>query len=153
MVISEMQAGDCFGELSALTGQPRSTGAVASEDSEVIVLPGADFLAALEAEPALMRRVLDMTARRLHASTQLEQALAFLDAPARLARFLLQLDRRVGEGYVTISQEELAQRVGLTRQTVAKTLGRWRRAGWLVTGRGKVVLLDRAALCGIAETP
>jgi CRP-like cAMP-binding protein len=65
---------------------------------------------------------------------------------------LLQLDRQASaEGYLTIGQEELAQRVGLTRQTVAKTLGKWRRAGWLITGRGKIVLLNRAALRRQAE--
>jgi DNA-binding transcriptional regulator YhcF (GntR family) len=52
---------------------------------------------------------------------------------------------------VTISQEDLAQRTGLARQTVAKTLGQWRRAGWLVTGRGKILLLNHAALRQKAE--
>ncbi|HEX9018772.1 MAG TPA: helix-turn-helix domain-containing protein, partial [Anaerolineaceae bacterium] len=49
-------------------------------------------------------------------------------------------------GYITISQEELAQRSGLIRQTVAKTLGQWRRKGWLLTGRGHIVLLNQNAL-------
>ncbi len=151
LIINEMNAGDVFGELSVLTGQPRSTSAVANEPSEVAVLPGPVFLAALEAEPVLMRRVLDVTARRLHASTERERALAFMNAPARLARFLLLLDHQTGVDYITISQEDLAQRVALTRQTVAKTLGLWRRAGWLITGRGKIVLLDRTALSNTAE--
>jgi CRP/FNR family transcriptional regulator, anaerobic regulatory protein len=50
------------------------------------------------------------------------------------------------KGYVTISQEELAHRTGLIRQTVAKALGKWRRAGWLITGRGRILLLNRKAL-------
>jgi CRP-like cAMP-binding protein len=54
-------------------------------------------------------------------------------------------------GFLTISQEELARHTGLTRQTVAKSLGRWRRAGWLLTGRGKIVLLDRAAIAEIEK--
>jgi CRP-like cAMP-binding protein len=149
-----MRAGDCFGELSVLTGQPRSTGAVAREASEVISIPRDEFLAALESEPKLMRHVLETTARRLRTSSERESALAFLDAPARLARVLLLLDRQTSaDGFMIISQEELAQRVGLTRQTVAKTLGRWRRAGWLITGRGKIVLLNRAALRRQAQEP
>jgi CRP-like cAMP-binding protein len=47
---------------------------------------------------------------------------------------------------VTISQAELAQRTGMTRQTVAKALGKWRRAGWLITGRGRIVVLDHSKL-------
>ena len=67
---------------------------------------------------------------------------------ARLARILLKLELQTDapSGYITISQQGLAQRTGLTRQTVAKILGRWRRAGWLITGRGRIVLLNQKAL-------
>lgn len=99
-----------------------------------------------------MRRLLETTARRLRTSSERESALAFLDAPARLARVLLDLDlQATDDGFITIGQEELAQHVGLARQTAAKTLGQWRRAGWLVTGRGKIVPLNRAALRRLAE--
>jgi hypothetical protein len=43
-------------------------------------------------------------------------------------------------------QEELAYSTGLIRQTVAKALGVWRRGGWLLTGRGRIVILNRKAL-------
>ena len=72
---------------------------------------------------------------------------AFLDAQARLARLLLELEKQEQEkGYITISQDELARRTGLIRQTVAKALGKWRRAGWLITGRGRILILNRKAL-------
>jgi len=152
LVINEMRAGDCFGELALLTGQPRSTSAMAREASEVIAISRETFLAEIETEPKLLRHVLESTARRLSASSERESALAFLDAPARLARVLLEMDRQASaDGFITVSQEELAQRVGLTRQTAAKTLGRWRRAGWIITGRGKIVLLNRAGLRRQAE--
>lgn len=152
LVINEMRAGDCFGELALLTKRPRSTGAVARERSDVIVIPRDAFLAVLEAEPRVMRRILEAEALRLTSSSERESALAFLDAQARLARCLLRLARQASaDGFVTISQEELAQRIGLTRQTVAKTLSQWRKAGWLITGRGKIVVLNRAALRQRAE--
>ncbi|HEX9029391.1 MAG TPA: Crp/Fnr family transcriptional regulator, partial [Anaerolineales bacterium] len=92
-------------------------------------------------------RILDITAKRLMHTSEFASALAFMDAQARLARVLLDLDRQnQKKGYITISQEELAQRSGLIRQTVAKTLSQWRRNGWLLTGRGNIVLLNRAAL-------
>ena len=147
LLINEMRPGDCFGEVGALTGLPRSTGAVARMNSEVLVIPGAAFMAAIDNEPNLARRVLNTIAERLRASSERESALVFLDAQARLGRVLLQLDQQYSEeGYVTISQAELAQRTGTTRQTVAKTLGKWRRAGWLITGRGRIVVLDHHKL-------
>jgi CRP-like cAMP-binding protein len=147
LLINEMRPGDCFGEVGVLTGQPRSTGAVARVNSEVLVIPGAAFMAAIDGEQKLARRVLNTIAERLRASSERESALVFLDAQARLGRVLLQLDQQFSEeGYVTISQAELAQRTGMTRQTVAKTLGKWRRAGWLITGRGRIVVLDHHKL-------
>jgi CRP-like cAMP-binding protein len=147
LVINEMHVGDCFGELALLTGQPRSTGAVANEPSKVIWIPRQRFLRELESEPQLMRQVLQTTAKRLQVSSSREGALAFLDASARLANTLLQLYAQSGEeGEIEISQEELGQRVGLSRQTVAKSLGEWRRKGWVVTKRGKIELINFKAL-------
>jgi CRP/FNR family transcriptional regulator, cyclic AMP receptor protein len=144
MVINEMHPGDFFGEVGVLTRQPRSTSAIVRAEGIILELPRQTFLGTIEAEPALARRILEMTANRLRNSSERESALAFLDAQARLARLLLQLEQQAPEkGYVTISQEELAQRTGQTRQTVAKALGRWRRAGWLITGRGHIMLLKR----------
>jgi CRP-like cAMP-binding protein len=146
-IINETHPGEIFGELSLITGQTRSSSAVAREKSELLVIPSSAFLFLLENQATVVRRLLEMIALRLYASTTRESALAFLDAPGRLVRILLQLDEQnVEKGYMTTSQEELAQRTGLARQTVAKILGRWRRAGWLITGRGRIMLLNRAAL-------
>ncbi len=152
LVINEMRPGDGFGELGLITGQPRSTSAVAGQDSVLLVIPRRDFLAVLAEEPALARSLLRTTADRLGTSSEREGALAFLNAPSRLARVLIQLDREASDvGYITMSQEELGRRVGLARQTVAQLLGKWRRAGWILTGRGKIVVLNRAALRRQAE--
>ena len=152
LVINELRAGDCFGELSVITSQTRSTSAAASADSEICMIPRQAFLTVLDNEGGLVRRMLELTASRLQASSERESALAFFNAEARLARVLINLDRKaIAKGYMTISQEELAQRTGLTRQTVAKALGRWRRLGWLLTGPGRIMLLNRDALREIQE--
>jgi CRP-like cAMP-binding protein len=147
MVINEMHTGDMFGELGILTKKTRSTSAVARSNSELFVIPRQVFLRMVEDEPALVRLILEMTADRLQMSGKRESALAFLDAQARLARLLLELEEQEHDkGYVTISQDELAHRTGLIRQTVAKALGKWRRAGWLITGRGRILILNRKGL-------
>jgi CRP/FNR family transcriptional regulator, cyclic AMP receptor protein len=152
LVINEMHAGDCFGDLSIITGARRSTGAQARVDSLLLAIPRAAFESLLDSEPCLVRNLLIITARRLQSSSAREGALAFLDAQARLARVLLEMDGQASEkGYVTVSQEELAQRAGLIRQTVAKALGRWRRKGWLLTGRGRIMLLNHARLEELAN--
>lgn len=147
LIINEIRPGDFFGELGLLTGQPRSADAVAHQAADLVVIPRQAFLAVLECDPRVARRLLEATATRLSRTSDSQNSLAFLDAQARLARVLLDLDSQNEErGYITLSQEELAQRSGLIRQTVAKTLGQWRRSGWLLTGRGHIMLLNRSAL-------
>ena len=152
LVINDLQPGDCFGELGTLTEQPYSTSAQARLDSEVLAIDSSAFLEVLKQEPDMALRLLEITAQRLQDSSRREEALAFNDAQQRLARLLLALDAAIYEnGYLSLSQEELAQRAGLTRQTVAAILGRWRRWGWLLTGRGRIVLLNRRALNRLSE--
>jgi len=153
MMINEMHSGDLFGELGIITKRPRSTSAVANSNSELLVIPRQTFLDVIDNEPQLMRTLLEITANRLQVSGKREGALAFLDAQARLARLLLELEEQEQDkGYVTISQDELAHRTGLIRQTVAKALGKWRRAGWLITGRGRILILNRKELEALEES-
>jgi CRP/FNR family transcriptional regulator, cyclic AMP receptor protein len=155
LVINEMRKGDFFGELALLGGEPRSATAIAKTPCGVIRIPRNEFLALLENEPKLMRHLLETIAHRLRTSGERESALAFLDAPDRLARFLIQRAQFEGESsdLVKISQEEIAQHIGVTRQTVAKILGSWRRSGWIITGRGRIMLVDREALQHLSDDP
>ncbi len=153
LVINEMGVGDCFGELGILTGETRSASAEAVVDCELLFIPSLTFKNILASEPSLATQLLEITARRLQNSSKREEALAFYDAQQRLARQLLNLDQLTKDkGYLTLSQDELATRVGLTRQTVATILGRWRRSGWLLTGRGHIVLLNLEELGLLAES-
>jgi CRP-like cAMP-binding protein len=153
LVINEMHPGECFGELALLLEEPRSASALAREDCQVVWIPRSEFLAQVDAEPKLMRTLLQTIASRLVNSGERESALAFLDAPARIAQFLIQraAEEVDHDDLVTLSQEELAQHIGVTRQTVAKSLGDWRRNGWIITGRGKIMLVDMDALQSLAE--
>jgi CRP-like cAMP-binding protein len=152
MIINEMRSGDMFGELGILTKRPRSTSAIARNHCELLVIPKQAFLDVMDAEPGLARLILELTASRLQTSSERESALVFMDAQARLAHLLLDLDQQEKEtGYITISQDELAHHTGLIRQTVAKALGKWRRQGYLLTGRGRIVLLNHKALREMAN--
>jgi CRP/FNR family cyclic AMP-dependent transcriptional regulator len=152
LVINEMHPGDCFGELSLITGRPRSTGALARVPSEILLIPSICFMDILNADAELMHRVLELTAQRLRVSSERESALAFLDSKARISRVLLLLDHQTSdEGAIKITQEQLAQHAGLARQTVTKILGQWQARGWIETSRGKIKLRDRDALRKQAE--
>jgi CRP-like cAMP-binding protein len=155
LAITEMRPGDLFGENALIADTPRTTSATARDPSQLLEIPRSVFMAVLDDEPRLVRHMLEVSVARLAASNTRESALAFLNGPARVARVLREMDdvdrQTADKGYVTLSQEELAQRTGLTRQTVARFLGDWRRSGWLLTGRGRIMLLKRAELLHIEE--
>ncbi len=155
MIIDELKPGDCFGEIAPLASGARTAGALAREQCEVLEIEAKVFLDVLNEEPLLARRMLEIATQRLFKSQKRESALAFLDAPARVARILLDMDEldQAGEdkGYIVLSQEELARRTGLTRQTVANSLSQWRQRDWILTGRGRIMLLKRDELRRICE--
>ncbi len=154
MTIDEIRPGEMFGEAELLTRKPYSAGAVARSNAELLIIPPEAFLRAVDEEPRFARLILEFTAQRLQRSTLRLMALAFMNAQGRLARSLLALDDEARDvGYVTVSQEELAHASGLIRQTVAKALGEWRRKGWLLTGRGRIVILNRKALEQVEAGP
>ncbi len=155
LVLAEMQPGDIFGENALITGLPRSASAIAHKTTELLRIDGTAFLSVLDNEPLLSRRLLRLAARRLSIGNERERALAFLNAGARIARILLTLDKMdqqtADKGYITVSQDELAQRTGLTRQTVARFLGEWRRRNFVITGRERIMILQHRALEALEE--
>ncbi|HOU41309.1 MAG TPA: Crp/Fnr family transcriptional regulator [Promineifilum sp.] len=155
LAISEMRDGELFGQHALIAGVPHTSSAVAREATSVLAISQAAFLDVLATEPRVVRRLLEIAAGRLTEANARQSALAFLQAPARIARLLREMDEKdratADKGYITLSQEELALRAGLTRQTVARFLGEWRRNGWLLTGRGRIMLLHRQALLGIED--
>ncbi len=147
MVVKERLSGDYFGELGMLLDEPQFVTAIASQDTSLAILPKKVFLFLVRTEPALSLFLLRTLAHRLQNSAQILISYAFFDAPARLAYFILTLESAEGGSCaITHSQEELGQRCGLARQTVARILGEWRKVGWLRTGRNKIEAIDRKAL-------
>jgi CRP-like cAMP-binding protein len=147
IVIKERREGDFFGEMGMLLAEPCVVTTVAIRPSVLVTISRDEFLRLVQSEPSLTLYLLGTFARRLKISGEQLTAYAYLDAPARLAYMILRLERDEGNrGFITVSQEDLGQRCGLARQTVARILGEWRSTGWIMTRRGKIEVLDRAQL-------
>lgn len=147
MAVKERRPGDYFGETGMLVGEPHFVTAIAAQPSVLVVIPRNEFLARVKQEPSISQFIMRTLAHRLRLSAKHAVAYAYLDASARLAYLVLSLEEdEGGSGKVSHSQEDLAQRCGLARQTVARILGEWREAGWIKTGRGSLSGIDRKAL-------
>jgi len=146
-----MEPGDSFGEIALLDGERRTATATALAATELVVIQRAPFLALLREDPSLALHLIHLLCERTRwAHQQLEDS-ALLDAPARLARRVLTLAGVHGKPApdgkrLAISQEELAQFLGLSRQIVNQHLQTWRGNGWIALGRGSITVVDELAL-------
>jgi CRP-like cAMP-binding protein len=151
IVLSVMNPGDVFGEIALLDGGPRSADAVAMIRSNLFVIPRREFVSLLEREPRLATHLLRLVCARLRATSEMVEDAAFLSLPARLAKRLLALSPMQGEkvdGAVSlrVSQSDLAQIMGTSRESINKHLQRWRADGWVDLGRSRVTLRRPQAL-------
>ena len=107
----------------------------------------------LQERPATTQRLLRLMSERLRAANAKIKILGFLDVGGRLASSLLQLDQPPGQrATIAIRHDELAAMIGSSRQTVSTILGEWRDEGYIITGRGKITVVDRTALEDLSAT-
>ena len=143
LVLYEVRPGDYFGEMALLEGQPRSASAVCAEATELLAIDRDDLLRQLERHPSIMLRMLQAMSRRLRLTDRRLEAHAFHDAAIRLAETLWKASHDDGAGRVArVHQDDLAARVGVSRQTVNRVLGEWRRRGLINVARGEIRLCD-----------
>ncbi len=147
--------GEIFGELSIIDRGPRAMSARAMQDLDVVALGADAFWTILEDHPAFARRLLELMARRLRRADERTQDLVFFDAPTRLARKLLELADEHGTAYgtdgqvriaVKVTQEEMAQMIGVTRGSVNRLLATFVAKGWIAWNDGCPVLLRPEAV-------
>lgn len=153
VTLALLRRGDSFGELSLLDGEPRSTDAVAREETWLLGLQQEDFHRFLESRPQVGARVMAQLSRMVRRVTQLVHDTNFLDARARVARVLLDLARTQGEqgprGIVIASrlnQTELANLCGLTRESTNKWLRFYAREGQVSYEDGQITVLEAEQL-------
>jgi CRP-like cAMP-binding protein len=158
LVLELAGAGNMFGELAVLGHQPRGADATALVAADLLAIDGATLTQTLRASPDALLEVARMLGERLaRANAQLEDTL-FLPAEARLARALLGLAalkaRPAVDGLqidLGLSQRELGELTGLSREGTNRQLALWRDAG-LVALSGRVVTLSNSsALAEIAR--
>jgi CRP/FNR family transcriptional regulator len=149
-VVAVLGPGDLLGELSLFDAQPRAASAVAVADTTLATLPDRDFRSWLDEHPAAALVLLEALAVRLRQTNEAMADLVFTDVPGRVAKALLSLAAKFGsdegDGATRVAhdltQEELAQLVGASRETVNKALADFAARGWLRVDGKAVVLLD-----------
>jgi len=145
--------GEVFGEIALLDGGDRTTDAVTLDASELLVLERRDFIPFLRDHPDAALRLMEVLCQKLRQTSQrLEEAL-FLEGPSRLAKRLVHLAEtngtRVADGIridLHLSQQDLGNIVGMSRESMNKHLRYWREEGLIRIEDGHYVITDLQAL-------
>lgn len=152
-LVAIMGPADQFGELSLFDPGPRTATAVVVTDARLARLPKAALQKWAQERPEIAMQLLRVVARRLRRTNTMLADLIFVDVPGRVAKQLLQLAQKFGSvdgGHLRVThdltQEELAQLVGASRETVNKALADFASRGWLRLEGKSVVILDRERL-------
>ncbi|WP_101525618.1 MULTISPECIES: Crp/Fnr family transcriptional regulator [Nocardioides] len=148
-LLAVMGPGQMFGELSLFDPGPRSATVTAVTDAGFASLSHDDLLLWLEGRPMVARSLLSQLAARLRKSNDVVSDLVFSDVPGRVAKALLDLAERFGRTaddgvhvHHDLTQEELAQLVGASRETVNKALADFASRGWIRLEPRSVVIMD-----------
>jgi len=148
LVFSIMETGDVIGEIALFDGEPRSLRVTAIEPSRLLVIHRADFLHFLERHPAIAHKLLAALARRVRSATSLMEDAVFMNVGNRLAKRLVHLAKLYGQHTprglrigIKLSQRELGELIGASRETVNKQLRTWADADVLDWGEdGQIVI-------------
>ncbi|CAB4957907.1 MAG: cyclic nucleotide-binding domain-containing protein [Actinobacteria bacterium] len=141
--------GEMFGELSLFDPGQRTSTATALTDAVILALSNEQLRPWLAGRPEVATALLQALARRLRRTNEAMADLVFSDVPGRVAKALMDLGEKFGEvtseGLMVthdMTQEELAQLVGASRETVNKALADFAQRGWIRLESRQVMILD-----------
>jgi CRP-like cAMP-binding protein len=148
IILSVLGAGDFFGEMALLDNEPRSATAIAIEESELLSLHRTDFQNVIADNRAIMSALIRILTARLRRANHQISTLALLDVYGRVARVMLDMakeeGKRLKDGRIAFrraTHQEIANRIGTTRETVTRMLKDLERHG-LIRVEGKEIVLQ-----------
>lgn len=150
-VLNLVRAGEVVGEIALLDGHPRTADAVADTDGEVMLLERRDLLPLLAENGAFALALMDVLCERLRQTSAQVEALMFQEMGPRIARALLQLSQVQRLASVAVTQKQLGEMAGTSRESANRTLKAWEAKGLVSLVPGRVTLRDERAIRAIAE--
>ncbi len=152
IVLNVIRPGEIFGEIALLDGHPRTADAVAMTDCELIVIDRREFISFLRNEPNITLKIIEILCSRLRRTSARVEDLAFLGLEDRLAKTILQLTgENPSNPKLPLTQREIGQIIGMSRESTNKQLRAWARQKWVSLARGSITILNRAAIAKVAE--
>ncbi|MEY8831463.1 Crp/Fnr family transcriptional regulator [Sedimentitalea sp. XS_ASV28] len=153
LTLEMMRRGEMFGEITMFDPGARTATATAVEDSLLWRVRHADVLRQIRQQPELAVDMIHLAGQRMRWMGRQLNEQVFLPLPTRLARKIQHLAPEMAATpcKLDLSQAELAEFVGATREAVSKILSIWKRDGIIQGARGGLVIVDWEGLSRLAE--
>jgi CRP/FNR family transcriptional regulator, cyclic AMP receptor protein len=154
-ILNLIGAGEIFGEIAVLDGHARTADATANTNCEIFIIDRREFIPFVRSQPALAMRFIELLCTRLRwTSDQVEQVI-LQNLPGRLASALIRLTEKYklgsGERSIAVTQQEISEMVGMTRESINKQLRIWAARNWVRLEHGAIVVLNTASLQQLVE--
>jgi CRP/FNR family transcriptional regulator, cyclic AMP receptor protein len=151
IILADLPTGELFGEIAMLDGRPRSADATALTKCELLVLERRHVIPFLEQNPGVCLKLMEMLCARIRHSDERMADIAFFDLPTRLAKVLLNYPAKTRDDTrLSLSQTELAEMAGGTRENVNRCLRDWQRRGIVESKGGWTIILKAEELRRLA---
>ncbi|MGC1554664.1 MAG: Crp/Fnr family transcriptional regulator [Bradyrhizobium sp.] len=153
-ILNLIGPGEIVGEVALLDGQARTADAIANTNCEIFVIDRREFLPFVRSQPALAMKFIELLCARLRWTSDQVEEVILQDLPGRLASALIRLTERhkatQGGRAIAITQQEISEMVGMSRESINKQLRAWATRNWVRLEHGAIVVLDVAPLQEIA---
>ncbi len=151
VILSVLNDGDFFGEMSLIDDEPRSAHVIAMRDSRLLVLRRDDFQQQLQQVPSIALKVLKVMVQRLRRADAKIGGLVLLDVNGRVARLLLDLADESGGPRITrkLTHHTIAQMIGSSRETVSRAMRELVERGLIDVTRREITIKDRDGLASL----
>jgi CRP-like cAMP-binding protein len=155
-ILNLIGPGEIFGEVAVLDGHARTADAIANTSCEIFVIDRRDFLPFVSSQPALAMKFIELLCARLRWTSDQVEEVILQDLPGRLASALIRLterhDKTKGERTIAVTQQEISEMVGMTRESINKQLRSWAVRNWVRLEHGAIVVLEPDSLRALAGT-
>ncbi len=152
LVTATVEPGTVFGEMSLIGEGMRGSFAEAAEECTLCLMSRTDLEQLICDSPKVALRLIAVLAARLDAAQQQLETLVFRGVPARLAAALLRLTGPDGKEIAGVTHQELAETIGVHRETATRILDELQARGLIELRRGQIRVLSIAGLRSLTET-
>src|SRR6202140_3813954 len=154
-ILNLIGPGEIFGEVAVLDGAARTADATANTNCEIFIIDRREFIPFVRSQPALAMKFIELLCTRLRWTSDQVEEVILRDLPGRLASALLRLTEKhklaPAGRTIAITQQEISEMVGMTRESINKQLRVWSTRSWVRLEHGAIVVLDAGPLQALAE--